>query len=155
MSFSFDRFYFDLPASDPEYLPELTRALARELRDLVPEQFRAPYKDLLDRTRQAIGWFDPEKPDDGQDELLDIQDELMQAIAENAPPYLVLELSNTGKWEWRIDRWAVEHSEALKVEDLSEVDEDYRGEVFVVNDHGNISLYVKDDTGFNEIWSAV
>lgn len=45
--------------------------------------------------------------------------------------------------------------DGLKVEDLSEVPKDYRGEVLHINDHGNMTLYVKNSHGFKEIWGIV
>ena len=45
--------------------------------------------------------------------------------------------------------------DGLKVDDLSEVPKDYRGEVLHINDHGNMSLYVKNSRGFKEIWGIV
>jgi hypothetical protein len=45
--------------------------------------------------------------------------------------------------------------DGLKVEDLSEVPKEYRGEVLHINDHGNISLYIKNSRGFKEIWGIV
>jgi len=45
--------------------------------------------------------------------------------------------------------------DGLKVEDLSEVPKDYRGEVLYCNDHGNMTLYVKNSRGFKEIWGIV
>ena len=45
--------------------------------------------------------------------------------------------------------------DGLKVSDLSEVPKEYRGEVLHINDHGNITLYVKNSRGFKEIWGIV
>jgi len=46
--------------------------------------------------------------------------------------------------------------DGLKVEDLSEVPKDYAGEVIVINDHGNMSLYHKARTQKpREIWAVV
>lgn len=43
-----------------------------------------------------------------------------------------------------------------KVSDLAEVPRDYAGEILMVNDHGNTSLYVKARTQEpREIWSIV
>lgn len=43
----------------------------------------------------------------------------------------------------------------IKVNDLAEVPSWYRGEVAVVSDHGNVSLYVKTSRSLREIWSVV
>ncbi len=46
--------------------------------------------------------------------------------------------------------------EGLKIEDLSEVNKDYFGEILHINDHGNMTLYNKGKNGrFYEIWSLV
>lgn len=50
--------------------------------------------------------------------------------------------------------------DGLKVSDLSEVPVSYRGEILLVNDHGNMTLYVKRGVRttrerFQEIWSLV
>lgn len=46
--------------------------------------------------------------------------------------------------------------DGLKVSDLSEVPEEYEGEILHVNDHGNVTLYVQDDCGdLTEIGSIV
>jgi hypothetical protein len=45
--------------------------------------------------------------------------------------------------------------DGLKVSDLSEVPAKYRGEVLVINDHGNMSLYVKTSRALREVWSVV
>ncbi len=44
---------------------------------------------------------------------------------------------------------------AVKVQDLSEVPSWFRGEVAVISDHGNVSLYVKTSRTLREIWSVV
>jgi hypothetical protein len=43
----------------------------------------------------------------------------------------------------------------LKVGDLSEVPAGYRGEIALVNDHGNVTLYVKSARKLTEIWGVV
>lgn len=44
---------------------------------------------------------------------------------------------------------------SLKVNDLSEIPSWFRGEVAVVNDHGNVTLYVKNSRGLREVWAIV
>ena len=43
----------------------------------------------------------------------------------------------------------------IVVADLSEVPAWFRGEVAVVNDHGNVTLYVKTSRTLREVWSIV
>jgi hypothetical protein len=155
MSFSFDGFYFDEPADSEQYLPELLKALSQELRRIVPdERFLAPYKPLLHTVQQAVSSYTAGDAE-AHSKLLDLQDQLMEAISDNAPPYLLLSLNSTGKWCWQIDEWGLDISEALRISDLSELEDDYRGEVVVINDHGNVTLYHAGDDGLREIWAAV
>jgi len=56
--------------------------------------------------------------------------------------------------------WLVEdfHQEfdGLKVSDLSEIPSDYYGYVLVVNDHGNMTLYIRQRRrGLREVWGLV
>jgi hypothetical protein len=44
---------------------------------------------------------------------------------------------------------------SLRVNDLAEVPAWFRGEVAVVNDHGNVTLYVKTCRTLREVWSIV
>lgn len=51
---------------------------------------------------------------------------------------------------------AVYEKNVLKVDDWNEVPKDYRGEVLMVNDHGNMSLYYRNSKGkYREIWAIV
>jgi hypothetical protein len=45
--------------------------------------------------------------------------------------------------------------DGLKVEDTSEVPEDYTGEVLHINDHGNMTLYNSNNGELEEVWSLV
>lgn len=45
--------------------------------------------------------------------------------------------------------------ECLRVSDLSDVPDDYTGEVLEVNDHGNATLYFADNGKLSECWSIV
>lgn len=45
--------------------------------------------------------------------------------------------------------------DGLEVEDLSEIPSGYVGEVLHVNDHGNMTLYVKTARKLREVWSVV
>jgi len=46
--------------------------------------------------------------------------------------------------------------EGLKVPDLSEIPNDYVGEVLEINDHGNMTLYLKSrNRKLIELWSLV
>ncbi len=45
--------------------------------------------------------------------------------------------------------------DALFVDDTSEVPDDYSGEVFHVNDHGNVTLYTASNGVLTEVWAIV
>lgn len=45
--------------------------------------------------------------------------------------------------------------DGLKVEDTSEIPADYRGEVLHINDHGNVTLYLKTARKLKELASCV
>ena len=45
--------------------------------------------------------------------------------------------------------------DSLKVSDLADVPSWYRGEVAVVNDHGNVTLYIKTCRTLRAVWSVV
>jgi hypothetical protein len=45
--------------------------------------------------------------------------------------------------------------DGLKVDDTSEVPEDYTGEVLHVNDHGNMTLYTAKKGKLAEVWAIV
>jgi hypothetical protein len=50
---------------------------------------------------------------------------------------------------------AVRCKDLLKVGDLADVPSDYRGEVLLVNDHGNATLYIKTSRAMREVWAIV
>jgi hypothetical protein len=58
-----------------------------------------------------------------------------------------------------IDSYAVEdaisNGEIKSVEDLSELEDDYEGEVVVASDHGNMTLYNVFQGKLTEIWGIV
>jgi hypothetical protein len=52
-------------------------------------------------------------------------------------------------------RFNADRPTSIKVSDLSEVPKWFHGELAVVNDHGNVALYVKTSRTLREIWSVV
>ena len=44
---------------------------------------------------------------------------------------------------------------SIKVDDLADVPTWFRGEIALISDHGNVSLYVKTARGTREVWSIV
>ena len=89
---------------------------------------------------------------------IDLNEDLFQALNDYAAPYMYFgshpgDGSDYGFW---LDENIEYDFEGLKVSDLAEVPKDYAGEILMVNDHGNTSLYVKARTQEpREVWSIV
>ncbi len=82
---------------------------------------------------------------------------LFDALHEFAAPYFYFG-SHPGNGAdygfWLSEGWD-EDFDGLRVSDLSEVPEDYSGEVLHVNDHGNATLYAAENGKLTEIWGVV
>lgn len=92
-----------------------------------------------------------------EDGAADLVNDLFDALDEFAPPYCYFgahegDGSDYGFWP-SLD--AIEGSDALKVSDLSEVPRGYSGEVFLTNDHGNLTLYNYARGRSREAWGIV
>lgn len=59
------------------------------------------------------------------------------------------------QWHGACQIGANPNDASIKVNDISEIPAGFRGEVAVVNDHGNVTLYVKTARTLREIWSVV
>lgn len=90
-----------------------------------------------------------------------LNEDLWDALNEHAAPYCYFgahegDGADYGFW---ISFDSLEddarYGEVLKVDDMAEVDDDYRGYIMLVNDHGNVTLLSRTDTGDEEIWSCV
>lgn len=85
-------------------------------------------------------------------------EELEDLLMSNAPNYCLFgphegDGSDFGFWpDWWEVEGGIDDGEILKVSDLSEVPDDWRGLTLVVNDHGNATLY---DTDGGEVWGIV
>jgi hypothetical protein len=95
---------------------------------------------------------------DTEDTSMYLNEDLFEALNDCAPPYFYFgshpgDGSDYGFW---LDEEIGEIFDGLKVSDLSEVPADYQGEVLLINDHGNTSLYAVNDKGsMDEIWGIV
>jgi len=95
---------------------------------------------------------------DGDGEPGFLVEELQEELQNFAPAYGYFganpgDGSAFGFW---LDEDALETGfDGLMRNDLSEVPEDYQGEVIVVNDHGNRALYVADNGDLRVVWSIV
>jgi hypothetical protein len=90
-----------------------------------------------------------------------LMEALFDALQEVAPPYMYFgahpgDGADYGFWlseSWQQD--AQENGE-LFVSDLSELEgQGYTGYVFIVNDHGNVTLYSANRGKLSEVWSIV
>ena len=100
--------------------------------------------------------------DFGSDDAHGILEELFDALESYALPYFYFGASegdgaSFGYWlSEDALRDAVYEKNVLKIDDWNEVPKDYRGEVLIVNDHGNMSLYYRNSKGnYREIWAIV
>jgi hypothetical protein len=128
----------------PEASAEQQQAMVREV---------ARITDLLAaiEARQAKdGYFDSEEC------LYDIES-LEDELGNHAPPYFHFgahpgDGADFGFW---LSDDSLTDFDGARVSDLSEVPDDYCGDVLLVNDHGNTSLYFADNGKLTEIWAIV
>ena len=126
--------------------------------DIIPEfiytlkqlDIEKKYTELIIEA-EAITDFDSEEAD----EILN--EDLFNALNEMAPPYFYFgshpgDGSDYGFW---LSEDLDQIFDGLRVDDTSEVPEDYVGEVIHVNDHGNTTLYVADAGKLTEVWAIV
>lgn len=108
------------------------------------------YAKLIEEA-EAITDFESEEAE----EILN--EDLFNALNELAPPYFYFGAHEGDGADFGF--WLSEDSlvdfDGLKVNDTSEVPEEYVGEVIHVNDHGNTTLYVAEAGKLTEIWAIV
>jgi hypothetical protein len=114
----------------------------------------------------AISYYDTEDASDDLEALFD-------ALDEYSAPYFQFgahpgDGSDYGFWlseDWQDDFVPCAEPKDLEranppnsicVNDLADVPAWFRGEVAVINDHGNVTLYTRNSRGkYTEIWSVV
>lgn len=134
----------------PEYL---IPAFLTELKSL-GGKCKTKYQQLENLDRLTDAYWDSEEPSYDLETLFD-------ALNELAPPYVYFgahegDGSDYGFWpSIESVEEACRDGEMLKVNDTSEVPEDYTGEVCHVNDHGNMTLYSASNGELTELWSCV
>jgi hypothetical protein len=132
---------------------DLIPTLASELDSLLrrqPKGFkRAEYRKLV-REAEAIDDYDSE--DAGY-----VLEDLFSKLEDFAPPYGYFG-SHPGDGAdygfWLSEGWD-ENFDGAKVSDLSEIPTGYTGDVMLVNDHGNVTLYSCYRGRLREIWAIV
>jgi len=137
---------------------DLISSFADELRRLVKQkgvgrEQRKRHLTLcreVARNQRAKDYY---KSDDASFDL----DALFDSLNEYAGPYFYFgahpgDGADFGFW---LSESFDEDFDGLKVSDLSEVPAKYTGEVALVNDHGNLTLYVKSARKLRELWAIV
>lgn len=133
--------------------------------DLIPtfiDQLRALRGSVPKALYNSARAFAANKPEDGEDSELVAN--LSDALNALAPPYCYFG-SHPGDgadygfwlsedWESMFGDWQGE-GHSLRVADTSEVPKDFSGEVLLVNDHGNVTLYVAREGKLTEVWAVV
>ena len=140
---------------------DLLGCFASELDDLLRKQPRGfprkAHRKLIndaERMLKRVCDFDEDLPDDASELVAELSD----ALNEYSPPYCHFG-ANEGDgacFGWWLNSEVATDFDGLKVDDLSEVPTGYRGEVLLVNDHGNMTLlvaYAKGKT--KEVWAVV
>lgn len=124
------------------YELESQRPLKREHRRKLREIKRRMEQDGYYQSEDA-GW--------------DLNEFLFDALNEYCLPYFYFgshpgDGADYGYW---LSEGFEDEFDGLKVDDLSEVPTGYTGEVLLVNDHGNMSLYAYSRGRGREIWGIV
>lgn len=138
----------DTFASELEY--QLTRQ---------PKRFkRAHYRSLIRAARRDLVKLAACPEDTATDETEGLVSKLQDALGAFAPPYgyFGAHEGDGASFGFYLSNYALEYFDGLRVEDVSEVPRDYRGEVLHVNDHGNVTLYLAMSRGkLREVWGLV
>ncbi len=137
---------------------ELVRAFTGVLQDF--EGARGPHRELIAEAGTYLdALVDDEgiEPPDG-DELVQ---ELQDALNEISPPYGYFGAhgGDGADFGWWPDHGGIavmiHDGQAISVKDLADVPKGYTGDVFEVNDHGNMTYYTATRGRLREVWSIV
>jgi hypothetical protein len=91
----------------------------------------------------------------------EILDDLMDVLTEIAPPFVHFgcsegDGSDFGFWpDIDLMEEMAKAGSLKKVSGLEDLPKDFRGDVMIVNDHGNISYGIVNSRGYREIWACV
>ena len=128
--------------------------------DVLKELSPKKYFELKRNNSDIWEWMG--NPDNCGEEMQEnlgyfLNETLFDTLNEFAPPYFYFGASegDGACYGYFLSESMVQDFEGIKVNDLSEVPKDYLGEVLLVNDHGNTSLYVKSARKLKKIWSIV
>ena len=124
-----------------------------ELKHMTPlkREHRALIREIESRMESADYY-------ESEDAGYDLNENLFPALDEYALPYFYFgshpgDGADYGYW---LSESFENDFEGLKVNDLSEVPSNYYGEVLNVNDHGNMTLYVRSrNNHLRQVWGLV
>ncbi len=110
-------------------------------------------RDAFERELESVGAVLNESYED--------VNEMIDHLNEFAPPYLTFgthegDGADFGWWPMveALDEDA-RYGDVLKVNDLSEIPENYEGDIMLVSDHGNVTYgYHVEGGQFHEVWSC-
>ena len=130
--------------------------------DLIPsfiwelEQMKPLHRDHRANLKEIRANMETEGYFDSEDAGYDLES-LFNMLEAYALPYFYFgshpgDGSDYGFW---LSEGFEDEFEGLKVSDLSEVPTSFTGEVLLVNDHGNMSLYAYSRGRGREIWAIV
>ena len=136
---------------------ELEHQMDRNAGWLVDQwEYRTDCVDLIWSARESL------ETDSDMIDPYEYVSELIDKLSEFAPPYCYFgahqgDGSDFGFWP---DFDAIRDSgDVREFSDLSDVDDNYHGDVLIVNDHGNTTLYTVElrdrKQTFRELWSIV
>jgi len=142
----------------PDFLWELKNqankpGISRKLRSESMKLYREISKRTDDAATDADDHADYYQSEDADYDL----EALFDALNNFAGPYFYFgahpgDGSDYGYW---LSEGFEDEFDGLKVNDLADVPAKHRGELLLVNDHGNMSLYVKTSRAMREVWAVV
>lgn len=140
---------------------DLVQTFADTLESLASQEGDRKHDELLLNAREWLRQGLAGRVGGGHErDGLEFTEELSNALQEFAPPYCYFganegDGSDFGFWP---DMFALDcdcaDGEVLPVRDLSQVPDSWEGPVWLVNDHGNGTLYMPERT-YREAWSIV
>lgn len=94
---------------------------------------------------------------ESEDASFDLNENLFDALNEYAGPYFYFgshpgDGADYGFW---LSEGFEDDFDGIKVDDSSEIPAKYRGEVLIVNNHGNMTLAVKTSRNLRVVWAIV
>ncbi len=131
----------------PTFADEIERLLKCQ-----PKSFkRKEYRRLINYAKSVMrsGFSNSDYHDDVLDKLFD-------ALSDFSPPYCYFG-ANEGDWsDYGFWPCLDDIERSIRFSDLSEVPDYYRGEILLINDHGNATLLIKTSkTRIQDIWAIV